>query len=182
MISNILCDLDGVLADFASLAIEKLNWYVDEPIAQMTIESYAHVGKFNIAEVYGISMSEFWLRLEKGDKFWCNEKPFPWAKDLLDWLGTIAPVTICTSPSNHPVACKQKTEWVEKHLGLNNNHLMIGSRKYLMGKSENLLIDDYERNVKAFRDAGGKAIQVPSNWNTNPLTFALVKEKIISEL
>lgn len=181
-ITNILCDLDGVLSDFLSLALEKLNFEIDEPAPGLTPESYAIIGKFNIAEVYGLSMEDFWETLEKGDKFWCNQKPFPWAKDLLEWLETIAPVTICTSPSLHEVCCMQKTRWVEKHLGRRNNSLMIGSRKYLMAKPGNLLIDDYENNVDAFRAAGGSAIQVPSNWNTNPLTFEAVRTAIESML
>jgi len=183
MIKNILCDLDGVLSDFLSLALEKLAANEDTaPLTPTSAKDYARFGHFDIAEIYGISMTKFWDTLEKGDNFWCNLKPFPWAQDLLAWLETIAPVTICTSPSLHPVCAKQKIEWVEKHLSRKNTHLMIGTRKYLMAKPENLMIDDYEKNIDAFRSNGGYAIKVPSNWNTYPLTFETVKIVIEREL
>lgn len=182
MITNILCDLDGVLSDFFSLALEKLNETIEEPIAPMSVQSYCHIAKFDMAEVFGITQTEFWETIQKGDKFWSHLKPFPWAQDLLAFLETIAPVTICTSPSLNHVCAMQKTQWCEKHLGLKNTSLMIGSRKYLMARESNLLIDDYDKNVKAFTDAGGRAIQVPSNWNTFPLSFDLVKDAIVKQL
>lgn len=178
MITQSLLDLDGVLSDFLSLALKKLNYELDEPVAPLTPESYSVIGKFNIAEVYGLSMTEFWETIERGDRFWCNIEPFPWAKDLYEWLATVAPVTICTSPSHHIQCAGQKVEWVKRHLGLENSHMMIGGRKYLMAKPEHLLIDDYLKNVSEFTTAGGSAVQVPSNWNTNPLTYEAVRHVI----
>lgn len=173
-ITNILCDLDGVLSDFLSLALEKIEATRDDGLPPLTPQSYAHIGKFDIAETYGISAESFWEILERGDQFWCNMKPFPWANHLLSHLEKIAPVTICTSPSLHEACPSQKLKWCNKHLGLRSNAVMIGGRKYLMAKPGNLLIDDYDKNVNAFREAGGHAIKVPSNWNTNPLTFEIV--------
>lgn len=177
-ITNILLDLDGVLSDFLTLALQKIEATRDDGTPPLTPASYAVTGKFNIAEVYGMTMEDFWETLEKGDQFWCNMKPFPWASHLVSWLETIAPVTICTSPSLHEACPAQKLKWANKHLGLRSNAMMIGGRKYLMAKPENLLIDDYPKNVDAFKAAGGQAIQVPSNWNTNPLTFEIVRKAI----
>jgi 5'(3')-deoxyribonucleotidase len=185
---NILLDLDGVLADFLSLALEKLNnwnWpdgYCQEPTQQLTPEIYARIGKFDIAEVYGISADKFWEVLEYKDRFWCNLKPFPWARELYRYLSSIGQVTICTSPSLHPTCPAQKIEWVQRHLGLRSSNMMIGSRKYLMAKPGNVLIDDYPKNVEAFRTVGGDAILVPSNWNTNPLTYNVIRECIAAKL
>lgn len=178
MIQNILCDLDGVLADFLSLALERIERERDEPVPPLTPESYHHLGNFDIAEVYGISAGEFWMTIEKGDKFWCNLKPFPWAAQLLAYLQSIAPVTICTSPSLHPICASQKVEWCMRHLGLKSSDMMIGGRKHLMAKPGNVLIDDLPKNIDAFSKAGGHGILVPSNWNTHPLTFDEVRGRV----
>lgn len=178
--NQILLDLDGVLSNFLGLAIERLNQALnrDEPVPDMDERMFALIGNWSIAEVYAISDDQFWETLEHKDDFWCSIAPFPWARELYEWLKTIAPVTICTSPSLHPKCAGQKIEWAMRHLGIHNSGMMIGGRKHLMARPGSVLIDDYPKNCAAFREAGGVAIQVPSNWNTHPLTFEAVQSSI----
>lgn len=42
-----------------------------------------------------------------------------------------------------------------------------------------ILIDDYHKNVEAFKDAGGEAILIPSNWNAVGVTFDMIKNTIL---
>lgn len=170
MIKNILLDMDGVISDFLTPALEKLNAWYNKNI---TVEEYAKVGVFDIEQVYGISSRDFWITVETAD-FWSSLKPLPWAKDLYQKLNKIAPVTIASSPSKNPVCALQKTAWIKEHLGLENTNLMLGSRKYLMASANNLLVDDYPKNIKKFQDHGGKTICIPSSWNTPHLTFEKV--------
>lgn len=176
---NILLDMDGVLSDFLSLALEKLN---EEYKVRITVDTYANYGKFDMAHYYGCSEKRFWEILERNDDFWCNLKPFPWAKELYEWLCTKGDVTICTSPSHHLKCAGQKMEWIKQHIGVENSHMMVGSRKHLMARPTNVLIDDLASNTMKFREAGGQAILVPSNWNTHDLTFDKVREAILLSL
>lgn len=174
MIKNILLDLDGVLSDFLSSALRLLNKRFDRTI---THEEYATHGIFDIEKVYGISSKDFWDTIETKD-FWISLEPMPWAKELYEKLNNIAPVTIASSPSANPFCAADKAIWVKKHLGLKNSNLMLGSRKYLMASTYNVLVDDYPKNTDKFREHGGHAILIPSSWNTANLTFDKVWKSI----
>ena len=176
MIKNILLDMDGTISDFLTPALGKLNARYNKNI---TVDDYAKIGIFDIERAYGITSREFWIAVETAD-FWSSLKPLPWAKELYQKLNKIAPVTIASSPSKNPVCALQKTAWIKEHLGLDNTNLMLGSRKYLMANPNNLLIDDYPKNIKKFQEHGGKTICIPSSWNTADLTFEKVW-KVIEE-
>jgi hypothetical protein len=68
--------------------------------------------------------------------------------------------------------CKQeKTEWVRKHLGnVEEIHLVPRENKQRFAVTEdgkpNLLIDDYEKNIKEWVSAGGIGIRHINSMNT----------------
>lgn len=59
---------------------------------------------------------------------------------------------------------------------------LLGPAKHLCGRTSNLLIDDYDRNVSNFQKAGGSTVLFPQYWNANndkkdaPIPY--VKEQI----
>lgn len=65
--------------------------------------------------------------------------------------------------------------------GVEPTDVFIGSKKHLMA-GNGVLIDDWEVNVNKFREAGGEAVLIPSNWNSVGLTFELLKEDINTSL
>jgi hypothetical protein len=67
-------------------------------------------------------------------------------------------------------------------LGIKMTDCMFGSAKHLMAKPDVLLIDDLQKNVDKFIDAGGQAVCVPSNWNTLDLNFSHIWSKIEPKL
>lgn len=166
-IENILLDMDGVLAAF-----HKLNEAY--PYKTLTLEEYQKDPIFDMEKKWGITSEEFWQVIDK-DTFWLDLKPFPWYKELYEKLAKIAPVTIASSPSKSSICIPQKQEWLKKYLGLDKDHCMFGSRKYLMANNSTLLVDDYPENIRKFRDAGGHAITLPSNWNTPNLNWDFIK-------
>jgi 5'(3')-deoxyribonucleotidase len=174
---NILLDMDGVLSDFLSGALDILN---EEYNKDYTVEDYVKYGKFSINEFYGISISEFWDTLSL-EWFWEDLKPFEWTYKLYDGLCQLGDVTIVTSPSLDPNCAKEKLMWLRRCLGVKSTDVFIGSKKYLMA-GNGILIDDYYSNVDKFKSNGGKAVLVPSNWNTPNLTFDMVWGKIKLEL
>lgn len=168
--------MDGVLTDFMTSALEKLNKATGKNI---TPEEYVSYNTFEMEKVFKISIGRFWDIIDNND-FWINLKPFPWAKELVKFLQHEADVTISTSPSNNPACFMQKVEWAHQWLGLSSNYLMLGSRKYLMAHPNNILIDDYQRNINKFRENGGKAILIPSNWNTLNLNYETIYTTIVT--
>lgn len=174
---HFLLDMDGVLTDFLSGALEALNRDYGRGV---TIEQYAkEFGKWGTYDYYGITQEEFWGSIYSTPDFWLHLKPLPWYKELYELLSESGEVTIVTSPSMDPNCAKEKLQWLHKHLGINASQVFIGSRKYLMA-GNGLLIDDYHKNVDSFQAAGGTAILIPSNWNTLDLTFEKIKETMFS--
>ena len=179
MQNNFLLDMDGVLSDFTSGTLHLLNKELKRDIST---EEYVdkHYG-WSIQEAYNITDSEFWSFIEQEPLFWLDLRPFPWAKELVDFLRLMGDVTIVTSPSLDPDCVKQKLQWLRRHLNIESNDVFLGSKKYLMA-GNGILIDDFPKNVEKFQYHGGKAILVPSNWNTNNLTFEEVKQTILNNL
>lgn len=171
--------MDGVLSDFLSGALEVLNMKYDRKI---TLDQYAReFGQWGTYDYYGIGEEEFWSAISSRNRFWINLKPIPWAGQLYGVLSEIGDVTILTSPSLDPVCAKEKLEWLDYHLGIKSSSVFIGSRKYLMA-GNGILIDDYHKNCEKFTEAGGRAILVPSVWNTPDLTYEMVINTILKSL
>jgi 5'(3')-deoxyribonucleotidase len=174
---QILLDMDGVLVDFLSGAIDALNRDFNRDI---TIERYAEeFGQWGTYDYYGITVQQFWESIHNTPFFWVDLQPMPWYKELYDFLLEMGDVTILTTPSLDPSCAMQKLQWLGKYLNIGSDAVFMGSRKYLMA-GNGILIDDYFKNVNAFRSAGGEAILVPSNWNTNGLTFERIKNTILN--
>ena len=178
MNKHFLLDMDGVVSDFLSGALQSLNRELNKNV---TVKEYVKYGAFDMAEFYGISNTRFWNIIDSEENFWLNLRPFDWAVDLLKLLRGLGDVTIVTSPSQDYSCISQKLEWLDKYLGIKSNDVFLGSKKYLMA-GNGILIDDYSRNTEKFVAHGGKAILVPSNWNTSDLTFDKVKQTILNNL
>lgn len=176
-LQNILLDQDGVLADFFTLAFERCNAYVG---GSKKIEDYNGHGtfqSFDMCKFFDLSIDQFWnvVDFNYGGRMFKDIKPFPWAFELYNRLNNICDVTIVTSPPPHNIdAFSQKAKWLKNNLDIDNQKVMIGSRKYLMAKEGNVLIDDWDRNCDNFESAGGFSIQVESNWNTSDLSLETV--------
>lgn len=178
MIKNILLDMDCVLADFFSSALHQLNkkYSKDNPITE---KQYRKYGKFDMAALFGISKEEFWATIDSNQYFWINICPFPWANALVRFLNEFAPVTIASSPHTSRACIADKVEWLDKKLGIKGDQCMFGPRKYLMAKPDTFLIDDLQSNVDDFIAHGGKGVCIPSNWNTEDLSFDMIAAKIV---
>jgi 5'(3')-deoxyribonucleotidase len=177
MRQQILLDMDGVLVDFLSGALEALNRDFNKKI---TIEQYADkFAQWATYDYYGITQEEFWDSIHRTPNFWYNLKPMPWYDELYSMLSEIGDVTILTTPSLDPSCASQKLLWLDNYMNIKSDAVFLGSRKYLMA-GNGILIDDYQKNVEKFKSAGGDAILIPSNWNTNGLTFERIKNTILN--
>lgn len=180
-ITHVLLDMDGVLADFFSLALARLN--ARYPQSHISPKEYViQHANFNMAEVFGITATQFWDTIE-GNFFWSDLARMRHALELIDKLKTLdIPFTIASSPSYHPSCIPEKISWLKQMLGIKMTECMFGSAKHLMAKPDVLLIDDLQKNVDKFIAAGGQAVCVPSNWNTLDLDFNTIWNKIEPKL
>jgi 5'(3')-deoxyribonucleotidase len=112
-----------------------------------------------------------WEALSKVPKFWANLEPMPDAMMLWRYIKTYNPYILST-PSKRMASCKpEKIEWVRKHLGAVEHIYLVpreDKQKFAVtsdGKP-NLLIDDYEKNIKEWVSAGGIGIRHINSMNT----------------
>lgn len=166
---HILLDMDGVIADFFTEALARCNAFKGRN--PMTAEEYRQDPAFDMAGKFEMTDTEFWKAIDCDD-FWLKLKPMPHAEDLIHYITTLRiPFYIASSPSMSPLCIPQKLQWLDQHFGIKSTQCMFGSAKFLMAKPENLLIDDLDHNVDKFISHGGRAVLLPSNWNTENLSF-----------
>lgn len=179
-INTILLDVDGVLLDFVGHAMELMNSAMGK---EFTFEHLKD--EPCLARLYGFhSRGEFFQFLgTKFPHFWFEIPKLPWAMDLLDLLLSYNHygVMICTSPQADPNSWAGKCHQL-RMMGINWTQIVMCHNKYLLAKPDVLLIDDYEYNVSKFREHGGLAVQVPSNWNLPKTTLDDIVNVINSEI
>ena len=176
---QILLDQDGVLADFLSGAIKVLNRAYGRDI---TLEQYSkEFGKWGTYDYYGITVEQFWKPIDDEHNFWMDLPPMPWATKLYTALAAVGDVTIVTMPGADPDCGRQKLQWLDYHLGIKHTEVFLGARKYLMA-GNGILIDDYYKNVDAFKENGGQAILIPSTWNKFDTSFEEIWDIISKQL
>ena len=143
--------MDGVLADFKSRYEEKFGEF---PSASDKREQH------------------FWDNW----KVWVDDREFenlelhPSAKQLLEYVKSLPDVEILTSTSggySHEIVTEQKRRWLHK----NNIHYTLnvtpgGRRKAKYANNQTALVDDTEKNVYSFAEAGGYGILHVSSVDT----------------
>ena len=158
---NSICyvDMDGVLVDFAGAVANR--WGYQQP-------KNAHIDSWQIEELYGISQEEFWKSCN-GHDFWVTMKEYPWAFDLVELVDTVTDGNwrFLTSPMRDPGCFSGKAEFIMTRWPEHFSKLMIcglgGSdneaaklRKATLCRSKyDYLIDDSEKNIVAWEEAGG---------------------------
>jgi hypothetical protein len=76
-------------------------------------------------------------------------------------------VFILTTPMDCPESAAGKVEWIQAYCPeWLHRQFLIGPPKWVCAH-ESLLFDDSDKNVEAFRAAGGHTCLVPRPWNSN---------------
>ena len=138
-------DMDGVIADFFSEAV-KLSKCEHKAWRDMEFRDVERV----LRQIRKTE-KDFFLRL----------KPFPTTRTLVQCIHNIAGgFTILSSPlaGDEENCTKQKIEWLEKHLHLDPDDIIITMDKTKYAKG-NVLIDDYGYNIRRWEEAGGFGIK-----------------------
>lgn len=133
----IYCDLDGVLADF------------DQAFKRET-------GKFPRE----VSRTELWETIGQIPNYWLSIRKTPDADMLLNWLSAHSYQILTGLPvTGYETAEEQKREWVKKHIGneVFVNCCLSKDKPRYCAKGD-ILIDDFEPNIREWEKAGGIGI------------------------
>ena len=138
---EIYCDLDEVLVDFIRGADAAVG------------------GNFIKAD-----KKTRWNIINQVKGFWANMGWKPNAKRLHDFIIRYNPHVLSAYTARDPNSKIGKMKWVKKNTGFKraNIHLVLRSQKQAYAKSKeekpNVLIDDYDKNIKEWDAAGGIGI------------------------
>lgn len=151
---KILLDMDGVLSDF-----------VGGVCSQFGIRgSVDHCGQFDLAKTLGISENAMWSKVDHYD-FWMGLQEMPDAREILRICTkyiSIENICILTSPALNPLGAAGKIQWIKNHFPEFSRRFLLGPAKQFCCSPDNILVDDYERNVALF---GRNGVLVPRPWN-----------------
>ena len=136
---NIYLDLDGVMADYEGYFLKIFGF------------------KHN-----SVSDTVMWELINNHDQYFFNLDPLEGALDFFDYIKNLNPIVLTACPkTNYKTAAIQKRLWVHKHLGKNIWVLPVlgGKNKALfMHQPGDILIDDFDPNIKSWNANGGTGI------------------------
>ena len=137
---EIYCDLDEVLVDFMRGAD-------------------AAVG----GDFVKMDKDERWNKVNQTKGFWANLGWKPNAKRLYDFIIRYNPHVLSAYPDRDPNARNGKMKWLKKNTGFKrgNIHLVLRAQKKDYATTDdkpNVLIDDYDKNIREWEAKGGIGI------------------------
>lgn len=145
----IYSDQDGVLADFYTHAEKILGHKWHDP-------NFDHIPKEERGQI-----------LNRHEGFWESIPPMPDFDTYWGYIEKYQPHILTAAPSwSHTFVevYNGKWRWVQKHIpGFPRERFHVVQRKdkalyARVGATRNILIDDFDQNVKAFNKAGGHGI------------------------
>ena len=144
---KLFCDMDGVSSDWEGRIIKE--WYTSNEKEDLArFHDSIHFTNFTTA--IGGTPS-FFRNLEV-----CEE----WG-ELWDFIEKHEPTFLSTTNTKyHHKITKEKREWLDYHCGKNHELITVPRHddKMHYAKENYILIDDFKRNVRQWREAGGIAI------------------------
>jgi len=156
---QIFLDMDGVLCDWTGAACRLFGRDPNKVTATWGEQ-------YDICPELGITTNELWRAVDAaGADFWADLEPLPWAQELYTLCMSYGPVSILTSPSRHPSSHVGKLAWLERHLPQALGAYLMGRNKAACSHPGAVLIDDTEKNIKAWEARGGFGVLFPAPWN-----------------
>lgn len=163
----IFVDYDSVLVSFEKAAFKLFNKeYIEE----------LYPKEHDIANGIGVSSEEFWQAVDSaGVTFWAYLEKYTWSDELInlvkqhckdnntDWR-------ILSAPSLNSTCAMGKVESFQYYFGYHFRKYILApaaDKPLLCHSSDDILIDDRESTIIAWREKGGKGILFPQPWNSN---------------
>ncbi len=180
---KILLDLDGTLFDFFQDYYKSVANH-DASFGQPILRDLARTalkdwptncpGQTSIRDYLHMTRETFWLYWTEG--MFRNLKLLPDAGEIIRVVRHFdLQFRICSSPGPNPTAPDEKRALVRSFFGEDfpDDRILITSHKAEYADKETVLIDDFSKEVAAFRNAGGHAVHVPRPWNERASTIKM---------
>jgi len=145
---KIFLDMDGVIVDFVTGAMNHCGKQVDE----------WPKGEYDLNKVLRVGPS-FWKSLDEA--FWLGLTKTHDADSIFE---TLRGFDICILTDPGSTGHNGKYLWLKCHYP--NIDYLMGNRKDFCSHKDALLIDDSDKNCLHFRLKGGKSIVWPQQWNS----------------
>jgi len=163
-------DMDGIVADFFYSALQA-HGATDRA-------SIWPKGVWNMDQVIGVTIDEFWKKIDETEGFWEGLAVLADGKDIVQSVVQSGlPWAFLTSPSESPQCRSGKRIWVMKHFP-QAKMIQCEVSKAICAAPGRLLVDDSDENVRGWREAGGDAVLVSRPWNNGTDDFEQVIQDI----
>lgn len=158
---RILCDVDGVLADFVGLVLD----YVQKNTGLSYLP--AAVDQWDCFACLGLSEHWPYFRTQCDELRLCRTmRPLPGASEFYAELRRIASdVRVCTTPMT-AAWLSQRAEWLIE-FGVPLKEQIQWCDKHELWPAYDVLIDDRAENCEAFTAAGGVAFCIATPYNNH---------------
>ncbi len=162
---RILCDADGVLADFVGLVLEYVQRHLGLSYRREAVDTWEVLHLKCLGIVDHEAAFTAWCDAGAGERM----LPLPGAEDFWRELcKRAAPkdLKVCTAPFTdewYP----QRSRWVQKHFGVSRHRLIFTGAKHELVPSWDVLIDDKVENCVDFVKAGGVAFCIEAAYNAH---------------
>lgn len=152
---TIYLDMDGVLVDFVSGAIEATG-------IDLTHDTWTEWDAYRLK---GWTSDQFWASINERLYFWEDLQPYPWAEELLELCKSFGDVVFCSTPSRNPESASGKLTWLQQRGWLKNHDCILMKDKWRLAKPGTILIDDRRESCALFAAHGGRDICFPQPWS-----------------
>ena len=152
---TIYCDMDGVLVDF------------DKGYVEITgVENKSK----NVNEFWSLLHDKLKEKNMSEEDFWATLPKMEGCDELWSIISPYNPF-ILTSPSRNPESRSGKTKWIQNNLSPQPQDIYFrysgNKHDILQGKTEeeisnSILVDDFYKNIKPWKEVGAKAIYYTS--------------------
>lgn len=156
---RILCDVDGVLADFVGLVLDYVRKNTGLAYLPSAVDEWDCFACLNLSEHWPF------FREQVDCLGLCRSmRPLPGAREWFTEVERIGTVKVCTTP----MTCAwltQRAEWLVE-FGIPLKDQIQAFEKAELAGSWDVLIDDKVENCITFAAAGGRAFCIATPYNT----------------
>lgn len=162
---HVMLDVDGVLADYTSSVVAWVNAKCDTAYTVKDVTGWDILKALNVPESV---QQQFWDEITTAPDWCYNLKPYPWAKTLVQVLGShpnVGELTICTSPMSGKHWAGERLQWLYDYLRIPLTRVVLASNKAKHVQGD-VLVDDSPKHVNAWASQPGRhSILWRMPWN-----------------
>jgi hypothetical protein len=173
MIERVYVDMDGVLANtIEQITSHLIDWpdkthnhAGDELVRYWLAE---HPGVYDPHVVFGVDPDELWASIAAaGEEWWSSIPEYDHMRPLMDVIIDVVRKRwdVLSHPQSNIGCYVGKLRWLKERFGPHFTGVHLHADKAQLAAPGRVLIDDCDRNIRAWAAAGGIGITFPQPWN-----------------